>query len=538
MRGGNWGGIIAGWVMVGCLWMGTLSPIWAQVPTESDVYVDRGIVAYDAKDYRTALQSFQEALRLNPENLNALYYVGLTYMVLGQYAEAQSILEQAKTLAPSDVDVAFQLGLSYFAQQEYEKSEPLLRQVYVVQPNHQNIGYYLGIIEYRKQNYREALRFFQAAVPSDQDFAQLNRFYAGLSLSAMGLAAQAQTEIAEAMRLQPISPLTGPAERFREVLGAAAKAERNFHVDAKLGFFYDDNVTVNPFRSTDAAAEVARQAKHRSTGELGYVRFEYTPLRTPDWEGSIAYSVVQTLNNEVAHFNIQNHTGTANLAYKSRLRDMPAVWNLTYQYDYISLDDRNFVSRHTVAPGLTVVWDAMNFSQAQVRYQNKDFLHEKILVSTADDRDANNYMAGFTHVFRFQADRHFIRVGYQIDWDAAQGSNWSYLGHRAVLGGQYTLPWWDIRLRYDFDIHLRDYRHLHTFLPTGIVSPQIHRSDRDMNHLLSVSKDFIPKDYDFLKDFPGYFTLSLEYLLNRNFSNLAVYDYIRNVVTMSVSWRY
>ncbi len=26
-------------------------PSWAQVPTEADVYVDRGIVAYEAKQY-------------------------------------------------------------------------------------------------------------------------------------------------------------------------------------------------------------------------------------------------------------------------------------------------------------------------------------------------------------------------------------------------------------------------------------------------------------------------------------------------------
>lgn len=155
-------------------------------------------------------------------------------------------------------------------------------------------------------------------------------------------------------------------------------------------------------------------------------------------------------------------------------------------------------------------------------------------------------MFGLTHVFRFQADRHFIRVGYQFDWKAPQGSNWSYLGHRALLGGQYTLfpcgefnkLWCDIRLRYDFDIHFRDYRNKLSFLPTGITEPTTHRSDRDMSHLLSVSKDLIPKDYDFMKAFSGYFTLSLEYLLNRNISNLAVFEHIRNVVTMSVSWRY
>jgi len=176
---------------------------------------------------------------------------------------------------------------------------------------------------------------------------------------------------------------------------------------------------------------------------------------------------------------------------------------------------------------MSVVWDATNLSQALLRFQVKDFMHEKTLVSTSDNRDALNFMAGYLHVFRFEGDRHFIKLGYQIDWEAAQGSNWSYLGHRFLVGGQYTLPWWDIRLRYDFDLHLRDYEHLHTFLPTGISAPSIHRSDKDMNHLLSIAKDF-----------PGNITVSVEYLLNKNISNLAVYNYIRNVVSFSVSWRY
>ncbi len=328
--------------------------------------------------------------------------------------------------------------------------------------------------------------------------------------------------------MQPVSPLTGPAERFREVLGTAAKAERRFHVDAKLGFFYDDNVPVNPFRSSDLSAEESRKREHRSTGELGFVRFEYTPLRTPDWEGSVAYGLLQTVNNSVSHFNIQNHTGLGNLAYKTRLLDRPAAWNFAYQYDYISVDDAGFVSRHTVAPGLTLAWDAMNLSQLQLRYQNKDFLQaRRTLVDSSDNRDANNYMAGLLHVFRFQADRHYLRLGYQFENEAAQGSNWSYLGHRLLAGAQYTLPWYDIRLTYDFDTQYRGYKHLHTFLPTGIASPQIHRSDWDMNHLFSISKTF-----------PGNITVAIEYLLNRNFSNLAVYDYIRNVITVSASWRY
>jgi hypothetical protein len=40
------------------------------------------------------------------------------------------------------------------------------------------------------------------------------------------------------------------------------------------------------------------------------------------------------------------------------------------------------------------------------------------------------------------------------------------------------------------------------------------------------------------KDLPYNLTVAVEYLYSRAFSNLEVYDYTRNVVSLSVSWRY
>ncbi len=516
---------IAGLVLLGGVLAGTTSLGWAQVPSEADVYVDRGIVAFEAKQYGEALQAFQEALRLSPDNVNALYYSGLTYTVLQQYAAAQAVLEQAQKLAPQDPDVAFQLGVTYFLQQQYDKAEPLFRQVYAVQPQRVNLGYYLGFLEYRKRAYREALGFFRATVPSDENFAQLTRFYAGLSLSALGFAGQARSEIEEALRLQPTSPLTTPAERFREVLGPAVRAERNFHVDAKVGVYYDSNVAVVPGPSGDIVAQAARQAAHRSPGELGYVRFEYVPLRTPDWEASLSSSVLQTLNNDVSGFNTTDVTGGGALAYKTRIRDIPTVAGLDFVYDYFALSGHNFLNQYTLTPFTSLVWNALNLSQVQVRFQGQDFMNQN-LVTTADNRDGFDYMAGAIHFFRFQGDQHFVKLGYQFDWDQTKGDNWTYLGNRFLVGFQYTLPWWGLRLRDDFDAHLRDYRHLHSYLPVG-CAPCIHRSDKELNNLLSLSKDL-----------PYNITLSLEYLYDRNMSNLALYDYTRHVVSFNVSWRY
>jgi len=520
--------MILGLLASGLLLATVASSSWAQLPTESDVYVDRGIVAYDNKQYPEALQAFQEALRLNPDNINALYYSGLAYMALEQYEPAQAVLEQARKLAPTDQDVAFQLGVAYFLQQEYEKAEVPFRQVYATQPPHPNLGYYLGFIEYRKQNYREALRLFQTNVPSDDSFAQLTRFYAGLSLSALGLAGEARDQIEEALRLQPSSPLTAPAERFRELLGPAVQAERNFHVDVKFGVYYDSNVAVVPGPSGDIVATAARNAPHESPGELAFVRFEYTPLRTPDWEATIAPSFLQTWNNKVSGFNVTSVDVPATLAYKTSIRNIPTIAGLNLVYDYFGLSGNNYLNEYSVIPFTTLVWDPINLTQVQLMFQGQDFLNQKNLVTTADNRDGLDYLAGVTHFFRFQGDKHFIKLGYQFDWFVAKGNNWTYLGNRFLVGFQYTLPsWgWGIRLRDDFNAYLLNYQFTNNYLPVS-CAPCIHRNDQQFNNLVSVSKDL-----------PYNITVSLEYLYTRNLSNLAVYDYSRNVVTLNASWRY
>jgi tetratricopeptide (TPR) repeat protein len=517
--------VIAVLVVAGGLWAAALAPARAQLPSESDVYVDRGILAHEAKQYNEALQDFQEALRLSPDNINALYYTGLTYTVLQQPSAAQAVLEQARKLAPGDADVAFQLGVVYFLQQQYDRAEPLFRQVYAGQPRRPNLGYYLGFIEYRKQAYQEALGLFRATVPSDENFAQLTRFYAGLSLSALGFAGQARSEIEEALRLQPASPLTAPAERFREVLGPAVKAERNFHIDAKVGVYYDSNVAVVPGPSGDIVAQAARQASHKTSGELGYLRFEYLPLRTPDWEASVSASVLQTVNNEVSGFNTTDVNGGGALAYKTTIRNIPTVGGLNFAYDYFALSGHSYLNQYSLIPFMSMLWDATNLSQLQFKFQGQDFIHQT-LVTPEDNRNGFDYMAGVMHFFRFQGDQHFLKLGYQFDWDKTRGDNWTYFGNRFLVGAQYTLPWWGIRIRDDFDAHLRSYRSLHSYLPPN-CAPCVRRNDKELNNLLSVSKDL-----------PYNITLSLEYLFDRNFSNLALYDYTRHVVSLNASWRY
>jgi tetratricopeptide (TPR) repeat protein len=503
---------------------------WAQAASDAAVFVDRAILAFDERQYEQALQELREALRLDPNSGTALFYQGLVYAAMNRPADAAAVWERARQLRPEDIDVAFQLGALYFANEQYTRAEPLLREVYQVDPTRLNLGYYLGFIEYRNKNYRRAIDYLQANVPSDDTFAQLTRFYAGLAMGALGFPAQARAEVEEALRLQPISPLVLPAQRFGEELARAAARERRFSGDVRLGLFYDSNVAVVPNASSDLVAQVLRQdqADRDSPGELGSLSLSYTWLKTLDWEGTVGYRFLQTFNNALPDFNVQSHTPSVGIVYRDSLLNKPYFAGIQFAYDFIALDGDGFVQRGIVNPYFSLFTSPSNLTTFEAQVQVKDFFDDENIVPE-EVRDGINYHIGATHYFLLSEGRHFLKAGYRFDYDATEGRNWEYAGHHLIFGAQYTLPWQDVRLRYELDYHQRFYSHRNSLIPAEAPGT-IRRRDREAVHLFSVVKDFVLKSY--------HFTAGLEYLFDHNDSNLAPYAYDRHVVTSSLTWRF
>ena len=508
--------------------------------SEADVFVAQAILAYDARKYDEALALLKDALALDPKNVEALYYSGLVLMAQQKTDQAVEVLEKARALAPRDLSILFLLGVAYFALERYDQAESPLTQVFNERPQTEGIGYYVGLIRYRKKDYQGALKAFRAETSKNPNIQQLVKFYSGLTLAILGLPEQAVAEVDAALRLQTGSALTGPAERIRDSLASARDAERRFHADVRVGFLYDSNVAVVPQPSHDPTAEAIRRRKHATTGEIAALRLEYAWLRTGPWESTVTYSFFQTYNNALPDFNVQNHLVAGALSYRAAIGSMPFQVGTQYSWDYISLGNDDFLQRHTATVFGTLVENQGNLTTVLGRFQNKDFYASPGQLLD-EDRDARNWMVGLTHVFRFAQDKHYIRVGYQFDYENADGRNFAYAGNRFLAGGQYTLPWGSTRLKYDFDLHQRHYLHANSLLP--VVNPGTReREDSEQNHVVRVEQvlaaNLGPASIGCASNAPCPLTLAAEFQRTVADSNLAVYSYNRNVWSLTLSWQY
>jgi len=496
-------------------------------PSEADVFVAEGILALEDKKYDEALAGFRQALQREPDHVEALYYAGVTLMAQNQAAEAVPFLERARKISPSEISVGFQLGLAYVGANLFDEASPLLEDVFRRDPGLDSLGYYVGYLRYRKENYQSALQAFRAGRTTDPNIAQLTRLYAGLALGKLGLPAQAAAEVEQALRLQPVSPLTAPAERLRQSFSESrTQNERKFRAYLRLGGFFDDNVTVrpDPHNSSDTV-NALRPPAHESFGELATLHLEYDWLKRGPWTSTVGYTFFTTYDDRLPSYNIIDHLATLNVNRTDVVASMPLISGFQYAYEYLMLGQTELLQRHVASVYSTLVEGPHNLTNVTLKAEIKEFV-EKLPISRDEFQDGSNYMIGFVHLFRFAEDRHFIKLGYQCDFEDSEGRNYVYLGHRVLAGVQYTLPWNRVRLSYDFAFHHRYYENKNSLYPEDDPGTR-RRKDDEYSHLIRVE---VPLGAGF--------TAGIDYQGTIQRSNLAPYTYERNIYTVSVSWTY
>ncbi len=529
------------------------SLVWGQ-RSDANVLTANAAIAYDDKRYEEALTLLNKALTLDQDHERALFYKGLVHLAQENPQEAIAPLEQANQLKPADVDIQHHLGVAYFSVGAYNKARPLLETIYEQNPDTENVGYYVGFLRYREKQYGEAVQAFDKNQTPDPDIQQLNAFYRGLALGVLGLPGEALSELEQVQRTQTISPLTQASVRIREALSAGQifGTQKRFRLQVSLGGFYDDNVKVNP----DSVGEIRivnppndpnpllkalQNRKTKAPGFLGSLRADYSFLRSGPFEATATYSFLQTLHGRgFDEFNIQNHLVGVSGFYRGVVLDLPFQLGAQYTYDYLFLDGDGFLSRHTPTLSTTVVGPTFtlpglgvvgNLTTGLYRFQAQTFFREvgaRDARFRGDLRDGFNNTLGLIHAFRLINDRLILRIGYQYDNESTDGAAFAYQGNRLLTGGQLQLPWGNMSLRYDYDVHWRDYKNRQTTVVfTDRDGNLSKRNDRQQTHLVQLTK---PLPYNL--------SLTAQYQGIRSKSDIPLYDYTKNSWTMILTWTY
>lgn len=474
-----------------------------------------GMKEYKAGNYQKALENFLKAEKTFPNDADVPFYLGLTYLQLNQKVKAIEYFKKAVKINPNYLDAHFQLGMLLIQEKNFKEAAARLEKVFKQEPEKENLGYFLGYAHFNPGNHKKALSYFEKNKTKDKSIEQLNLYYSGLCKTYLGKPEEAGKLYQKVIEIDPASPLASPSEQLLKRRVVIPK-EKRFNFELTTRFQYDDNLVLIP--TTDVYN--LQDRKRKTTIELFYLKGEYALLRTPHSQISASYGLYQTICNSLRDNDVQDHIVSLDWLYSDRKETFPnKSVRFTYSYDHLLSNYHSFLYRHTLRPILIIQETPKNLTLFQYTFQDKTF--KDIPLFDEDKRDAKNHEVGFVHFLRFNQGKHFLKAGYFYDKESAKGDNWDYQGNKGIAGFQYTLPK-DIRFNLDYE-----YKNIHYENP-NIFFDQ-HRKDIERNLTAGISKD-IGKNKDK--------TITLEYRRTINSSNIALYDYEKNLVSAGMSWRW
>lgn len=91
------------------------------------------------------IEAYQQALRINPDDAAVRNSLGLSYMKMGQFAKAIESFQKALRINPDDAGVWNSLSLAYGESGQLAKSIESLQQVVRIKPDDINDWFFLGV---------------------------------------------------------------------------------------------------------------------------------------------------------------------------------------------------------------------------------------------------------------------------------------------------------------------------------------------------------------------------------------------------------
>lgn len=157
------------------------------------VYLDQG-------QLEPAAAKMSAYLELRPNDASAHYGLGRIYQLGLQFAKAQAEFEESLRLDPHQTESWFQLGDVELKQNHLDAALTDFQQTLARNPNHGGALTESGQVLYRQKKYQKALPLLEKAVAAAPGF-QPAHYYLGLTLARLGRSADAEKELATAVKL-------------------------------------------------------------------------------------------------------------------------------------------------------------------------------------------------------------------------------------------------------------------------------------------------------------------------------------------------
>ena len=424
------------------------------------------------------------------------YFLFLFLLIISSaaYAEEKATFELSVTK-----------GILALDKQEYEKAVAYFRAAVQEKPEDPSANLYLGIALNNSGNEQDGERFLKKALKLDPLSPQTN-LELGIFYYKKGFHAEARDFFETAKHNAQETDLSDFAEAYIENIDQKEIKVKNWALNLTTGIQYDSNVIL------DSSAGPLPEGISRKSDWRGIIFFEgkITPLLTDHISLGPTYSFYQSLQAELTDFNVQQHL-------PGFLLDISLSKNVIlkafYNYEYTTVGNEEYVSAHNISPVVTIAEGSGFFIVLRYQYQDKDFKDSDMFPNNSE-RDGFNNLGGISQYVPLTR-LCLLGLHYTYDYDSAAEKYWSYRGN----AGHADLRF-DLGKNWILDLYGQYYRKDYKADYPGTSTK---RSDKMTTFYSNLTKTFASR-----------FDITAGWTYVNNKSNIDVFEYDRNIATLTI----
>jgi len=465
--------------------------------TVTNTYFDLGVFAYEQGNYREALHLLESALKADPYDTGLYHYLGKTWLKLEQPENAAQYLEVVQKMDPGRVGLTYDLAILYQQRKDYENAFLKFKEVSGEEPENVLAVYHAGVSLYQLNRCGEAIDWLERAARMSPGVKANADYYAGVCYYRMDQPDAARRNFMYAKAGAPSDELRRNADTWLLVLQREEQEMKRYGLYVKTGMQYDDNVVLEPL-DVDVFSDQSDWAF------VGYLSGRYNLVNQRGLKAGAGYSHYQTRHSDLTDYDITGGIGNFFIDY----RRFPYTLGFSYQPAYYWVHADSFLLRHAFTPEVSWQMNDRNIATVSYTYSTDNYF-------TDSGRDGHANAANLDLVHLFKGG--YLTGGIGAEVNSARRGDEEYNEVEARFG--IGLPVIEkIRLTLTGIYNEKDYEGEDDDL--GIT-----REDNRYYAICSLARPIV---YPWL-------TLSLDYDYTRNDSNISLFDYERNSVTLSVA---
>ena len=476
--------------------------------------LEEGIVQYRTENFEEALALLQKARSEQPESSIAAFYLGMARKQGGDLAGAIKDLTDAAALKPPVLDAYLELAdACHTAGDETEALKWVQRSEQAgVKPGRS--AFLKGVILAALGKGGDAIHSFEQAKRLDATLTQSAQFQIAIVMAGSRKLSHARDALRAVVAADPNSEIASYAKEYEQSFTRIIESYRSFHLALGLNYLYDDNAISSP-SNPGAQAQIGNPTGQRDHAFLGSLRLDYNPMLSGDAIFSAQYLLQATkygdtnTQDENPSTVINSLTLIPGYAFGSSALSVPV------NYSHVLLKEEKYQQLISARPTWSWQVAPQHILQGALNYTRRDMLQEPLVAE--ENRDADIFGASVGHIFSYGNQGGMAALRYDLNYDAAKGSNWKSRGHRVSLNGVVPLAA-TVKLNLSGEVSLQDYLDTNTIF-------DIKRDDTTWFGTAGLSWSLTPN-----------VVLSAQYAHTTAQSNVPVYGYSRNTFSTGVEF--